>query len=44
MRNCKKFIHERPDGKGGMAPCDTWDNATLHTDVDIDGAEGPDAV
>ena len=22
-------IPERPDGKGGMAPCDTWDNATL---------------
>ncbi|MBM4025452.1 MAG: Gfo/Idh/MocA family oxidoreductase, partial [Planctomycetes bacterium] len=22
-------IRERPDGKGGMAPCDTWDNATL---------------
>ena len=23
------LITERPDGKGGMAPCDTWDNATL---------------
>lgn len=22
---------ERPDGKGGFATCDTWDNATLHT-------------
>jgi len=22
-------IKERPDGKGGMAPCETWDNATL---------------
>jgi predicted dehydrogenase len=22
-------VPERPDGKGGMAPCDTWDNATL---------------
>lgn len=21
---------ERPDGKGGMAACDTWDNAVLH--------------
>jgi predicted dehydrogenase len=20
---------KRPDGKGGMVPCDTWDNATL---------------
>lgn len=24
-----KIVKERPDGKGGMAPCDTWDNATL---------------
>ncbi|MBN1805328.1 MAG: Gfo/Idh/MocA family oxidoreductase [Sedimentisphaerales bacterium] len=24
-----KIIHERPDGKGGVVPCDTWDNATL---------------
>lgn len=24
-----KIVAERPDGKGGMAPCDTWDNATL---------------
>lgn len=23
------LIPERPDGKGGMVPCDTWDNATL---------------
>ncbi len=22
-------VKERPDGKGGMAPCETWDNATL---------------
>jgi len=22
-------VTERPDGKGGMAPCETWDNATL---------------
>ena len=25
-----KVYTERPDGKGGMAPCDTWDNAVLH--------------
>lgn len=25
---------ERPDGKGGMTACDTWDNALLHTWVD----------
>jgi predicted dehydrogenase len=24
-----KIVPERPDGKGGMAPCETWDNATL---------------
>lgn len=37
----QKIYHERPDGKGGMAPCDTWDNALLHTEVDIDGNEVP---
>lgn len=37
----QKIYHERPDGKGGMAPCDTWDNALLHTDVEIDGVEVP---
>jgi len=24
-----KIVKERPDGKGGMAACETWDNATL---------------
>ena len=24
-----KVVSERPDGRGGLAPCDTWDNATL---------------
>jgi predicted dehydrogenase len=24
-----KIVSERPDGKGGKAPCKTWDNATL---------------
>jgi predicted dehydrogenase len=23
------LMPERPDGKGGMAPCETWDNATM---------------
>jgi len=33
-----KYITERPDGKGGMAPCETWDNATLVCDThDADG-------
>lgn len=31
----QKIYTERPDGKGGMAPCDTWDNAMLHCDVEI---------
>jgi predicted dehydrogenase len=29
-----KIVTERPDGKGGMAPCRTWDNATLACRVD----------
>lgn len=33
----QKIYPQRPDGKGGMAECDTWDNALLHTDVDIAG-------
>ncbi len=24
-----KIVDQRPDGKGGMAPCETWDNAIL---------------
>lgn len=32
---------ERPDGQGGMAPCDTWDNALLHCDVPVDGQDVP---
>lgn len=35
-------VKERPDGKGGMAPCLTWDNATLVCDsVDDQGNEFP---
>lgn len=37
----QKIYTERPDGKGGMAPCDTWDNAILHTEVKIGNAEVP---
>jgi len=29
-----KIISERPDGKGGMAPCETWDNAILACEVE----------
>lgn len=27
------IVPERPDGRGGVAPCATWDNATLLCDV-----------
>ena len=37
----QKIYHERPDGKGGTAHCDTWDNAMLHTEAEIDGREVP---
>lgn len=30
---------ERPDGKGGMALCDTWDNALIHSMVPQDQSE-----
>jgi predicted dehydrogenase len=32
---------ERPDGKGGLAPSDTWDNAMLHTEVEVEGTDVP---
>lgn len=32
---------ERPDGKGGVAACDTWNNATLVTQVEIAGNKVP---
>ena len=31
----QKVITRRPDGNGGHAACDTWDNAMLHTSVRI---------
>lgn len=37
----QKIYTQRPDGKGGMAPADTWDNAILHTEVAINGDEVP---
>jgi len=37
----QKIYTQRPDGKGGMAPCDTWDNALLHCDVEMDGRDVP---
>lgn len=37
----QKIYPERPDGKGGVAACDTWDNATLHTTAEIAGQFAP---
>ena len=37
----QKIYTERPDGKGGMAPCDTWDNALLHTRITVEGKPVP---
>lgn len=37
-----KLVDKRPDGRGGMAACDTWDNATLFCDAqDRDGNAFP---
>ncbi len=35
----QKGYSTRPDGKGGSAVCDTWDNAILHTWTKVDGQE-----
>lgn len=37
----QKIYTQRPDGKGGMAACDTWDNALLHCAVEHRGASVP---
>jgi predicted dehydrogenase len=37
----RKGFASRPDGKGGSAACDTWDNATLHTRTQIKGQQIP---
>lgn len=34
-----KIVSQRPDGRGGMAPCTTWDNATLFCEA-ADTASG----
>ena len=33
------IVKERPDGKGGMAVCETWDNATLFCET-VEGKTG----
>jgi predicted dehydrogenase len=37
----QKIYSVRPDGRGGTAPCDTLDNAVLHTTVEIEGNPVP---
>lgn len=37
----RKIVRERPDGKGGMLPCTTWDNATISTRVQSEGQDFP---
>ena len=37
----QKVYTQRPDGKGGTAPADTWDNAMLHTDISVLGEQIP---
>ena len=37
----QKGFAERPDGKGGMAACDTWDNALLNCWTTIGTDEVP---
>lgn len=37
----QKGFPERPDGKGGVTACDTWDNAQLHCWTEINGQEVP---
>ncbi|HEY3283202.1 MAG TPA: Gfo/Idh/MocA family oxidoreductase [Armatimonadota bacterium] len=36
-----KVVDQRPDGQGGMAPCDTWDNATLLCEAEAGGSLFP---
>ena len=40
----QKIYTTRPDGKGGNAPCDTWDNAVLHCTAPIGGNDTPLAL
>lgn len=37
----QKGYATRPDGKGSQIECDTWDNAIIHSWVDINGQEAP---
>lgn len=35
----RSYVSQRPDGKGGMANCDTWDNATLLCSVETEDGQ-----
>ncbi len=36
------LVEQRPDGRGGLVPCDTWDNATLLCEAEArDGSRFP---
>lgn len=37
----QNVVPQRPDGKGGTADCDTFDNATLHVSASLNGHEFP---
>jgi predicted dehydrogenase len=37
----QKIYPTRPDGRGGVADCDTWDNASLHTTAKVGGHPVP---
>jgi predicted dehydrogenase len=37
----QKIITRRPDGKGGWADCNTWNNATISTSLTIDSEPVP---
>jgi predicted dehydrogenase len=37
----QNIVTERPDGSGTMVPCDTWDNATLFTRLELGGMDIP---
>lgn len=37
----QKIYTQRPDGHGGLAACDTWDNAMLHCTASVGGHSTP---
>jgi predicted dehydrogenase len=39
--NLVKRVTQRPDGKGGMAACETWDNATINARVPAAAGDFP---